>query len=141
MFAHEAWRRRMNHELAELYGEPSILTAAKAGRIRWLGHVLRIPDSSPTKKVFDSDLQFGIRRRGHTANSMAGPGEARPDGDRVSAWMGGCSQGPSILDNCCGPGHVTPTCSIVSRPTRERERHLSYHLIQGEKPSPSQLLI
>ena len=31
---HGAWRRRMNHELAELYGEPSILTVAKTGRIR-----------------------------------------------------------------------------------------------------------
>ena len=32
----------MNHELAELYGELSILTVAKAGRIRWLGHVIGI---------------------------------------------------------------------------------------------------
>ncbi|XP_052859679.1 uncharacterized protein LOC128266927 [Anopheles cruzii] len=31
------WRRRMNHELAELYGEPSIQKVAKAGRIRWAG--------------------------------------------------------------------------------------------------------
>ena len=28
---------------------------AKAGRIRWLGHVLKMPNSCPTKKVFDSD--------------------------------------------------------------------------------------
>ena len=54
----------MNHELAELYGEPSILMVAKAGRIQRLGHVMRMPDSYPTKKVFDSDPQFGIRRRG-----------------------------------------------------------------------------
>ena len=32
-------------EHAKLYGEPSILTVAKAGRIRWLGHVERMPDS------------------------------------------------------------------------------------------------
>ena len=30
--------------------------------------------------------------------------------------MGGCSQGPSVLP--LRPGHVTSTCSIVSRPTR-----------------------
>ena len=54
----------MNYELAELYGEPSILTVAKADRIRWLGHVMRMPDSCPTKKVFDSDPQFDIRRKG-----------------------------------------------------------------------------
>ena len=51
-------------QLAELYGKPRILTMAKAGRIRWLGHVMRMPDSCPTKKVFDSDSQFGIGRRG-----------------------------------------------------------------------------
>ena len=51
---HGVWRR-MNHEFAELYGDPSILTVVKAGRIRLLGHVMRMPDSFPTKKVFDSD--------------------------------------------------------------------------------------
>ena len=48
----------MNHDLAELYGEPSILTVAKAGRIRWLKHFKRILDSCPTKKVLDSEPQF-----------------------------------------------------------------------------------
>ena len=54
----------MNHDLVELYGEPNILTVVKAGRIRWLEHVMRMPASCPTKKVFNSDPQFGIRRRG-----------------------------------------------------------------------------
>ena len=49
-------------ELAELYGETSILTVAKEGRIRWLRHVMRMPDSYSIKKGFDP--QFGIRRRG-----------------------------------------------------------------------------
>ena len=31
---------------------------------------------------------------------------------------GGCSQGPSIVENCCGSGLVI--CCIVSRPTRKR---------------------
>ncbi|WP_205732702.1 hypothetical protein, partial [Acinetobacter baumannii] len=52
----------MNHELAELFGEPDILTVAKAGRIRWLGHVMRMPDSCPTKKTLVSD-PLGTRRR------------------------------------------------------------------------------
>ena len=64
VFEHGAWRKRMNHELAELYGEPSILAVAKADRIRLLGYVMRMPDSCPTKKVFDSNPQFGKRRRG-----------------------------------------------------------------------------
>ena len=45
----------MNHELTEMYGEQSIVAVVKAGRIRWLRHVMRMPDSCPTKKVFDSD--------------------------------------------------------------------------------------
>ena len=57
------WRRRMNHELARLYGEPSIQKVAKAGRIRWAGHVARMPDSYPAKLVFASN-PAGTRRRG-----------------------------------------------------------------------------
>ena len=30
-FEHGAWRRRINHELVELYGEPDILPVTKAG--------------------------------------------------------------------------------------------------------------
>ena len=30
VFEHGVWKRRMNHELVELYGEPIILTVAKA---------------------------------------------------------------------------------------------------------------
>ena len=43
VFEHGAWMRRMNHELAELCGEPRMLTVAKAGRIRWLEDVMRMP--------------------------------------------------------------------------------------------------
>lgn len=57
------WRRRMNHELAQLYGEPSIQKVAKAGRIRWAGHVARMPDNNPAKMVFASN-PVGTRRRG-----------------------------------------------------------------------------
>ncbi|XP_062716568.1 uncharacterized protein LOC134291990 [Aedes albopictus] len=57
------WRRRMNHELAALYGEPSIQKVAKAGRIRWAGHVARMPDNNPANLVFATD-PVGTRRRG-----------------------------------------------------------------------------
>uniref|UniRef100_A0A0E4GBQ4 Uncharacterized protein n=1 Tax=Anopheles gambiae TaxID=7165 RepID=A0A0E4GBQ4_ANOGA len=57
------WKRRMNHELAELFGGADILTVIKAGIIRWLGHVMRMPDSCPTRRVHVSD-PFGTRRRG-----------------------------------------------------------------------------
>ena len=57
------WRRRMNHELAQLYGEPSIQKVAKAGRVQWAGHVVRMPDNNPAKMVFVSN-PAGTRRRG-----------------------------------------------------------------------------
>ena len=53
----------MNYELARLYGEPSILTVAKTGRMRWAGHVARMPDNNPAKLVFASN-PAGTRRRG-----------------------------------------------------------------------------
>ena len=36
------WRRRYNHELYELYGEPDIVRHIKINRLRWLGHVQRV---------------------------------------------------------------------------------------------------
>ena len=54
VYEHWAWRRRMNQELA----------VAKAVRIRWLGHIIRMPDTWPTNKVFDGDPYFDMRRRG-----------------------------------------------------------------------------
>ena len=41
------------------------------------------------------------KAQGSTVNLMAGPGEAKLIGDRVPAWLAGCSQGPSILENDC----------------------------------------
>ena len=57
------WRRRMNHELRELLGEPSIVHTAKIGRLRWAGHVVRMSDDNPVKMVFETN-PFGTRRRG-----------------------------------------------------------------------------
>ena len=69
---------------------------------------MRMPDSCPTKKVFDSDPRIRHEAQGSTTISMAGSGEARSDGDRVSAWMGGYSQGiPIILENCSSTGHAS----------------------------------
>ena len=57
------WRRRMNHELHQLLGEPSIVHTAKIGRLRWAGHVVRMANDSPVKMVLDND-PVGTRRRG-----------------------------------------------------------------------------
>ena len=59
---------------------------------------MRMPDLSSTKKVFDPQFDTTQRR---TASLLARSGEAKPVGDRVSTWMGGCSEGMSILKNYC----------------------------------------
>lgn len=46
VFEHGVWRRKMNNELAELYGELSILTLAKAARIRC--HIIKKAGVMPT---------------------------------------------------------------------------------------------
>ena len=57
------WRRRMNHELHQLLGEPPIVHTVKIGRLRWAGHVARMSDTNPVKMVLDTD-PTGTRRRG-----------------------------------------------------------------------------
>ena len=58
--------RGMNHELHALLGEPTIIHMVKIGRLRWAGHVIRMPDDSPTKMNFSCEVPSGGtgRRRG-----------------------------------------------------------------------------
>ena len=58
-----SWRRRMNYELHRLLGEPPIVRQAKIGRLRWAGHVIRMPEDNPVKMVLEND-PTGSRRRG-----------------------------------------------------------------------------
>lgn len=57
------WRRRANRELHQLLGEPPIVRAAKIGRLRWAGHVVRMSDDNPVKMILDNN-PTGTRRRG-----------------------------------------------------------------------------
>nr|XP_024215305.1 uncharacterized protein LOC112210373 [Halyomorpha halys] len=45
------WRRGRNEELINLYEEPSIVALIKRARLRWLGHVERMPDERIPKKM------------------------------------------------------------------------------------------
>jgi hypothetical protein len=44
------------------YQDPDIVTEIKTSRLRWAGHVQRLPESSATKKIFTG--RPGGRRRG-----------------------------------------------------------------------------
>lgn len=57
------WRARYNHELKILYGDIDVAKRIKIARMRWAGHVHRLDDSNPTKKVFQMMPQ-GRRDRG-----------------------------------------------------------------------------
>ncbi|GBN16958.1 hypothetical protein AVEN_182787-1 [Araneus ventricosus] len=43
------WRTRYNFELYRLYKEPQVTQIIRSNRLRWLGHVWRIPENNPTR--------------------------------------------------------------------------------------------
>lgn len=57
------WRIRTNAELKDLYKKPDIVSEIKGNRLRWLGHVERMPEERIVKKVF-SGKPGGRRMRG-----------------------------------------------------------------------------
>ena len=57
------WRSRTNEEVYSLYGEPSLVTEIKRARIRWLGHVERMPSERAARKSANEKPE-GRRLRG-----------------------------------------------------------------------------
>ena len=47
-----AWRIRHNAELQQLCDIPPITSVIRSMRLRWAGHLARMEDDSPTKRVF-----------------------------------------------------------------------------------------
>jgi hypothetical protein len=45
------WRLRYNHELYKLYNEPDIVKVIKVGWLRWLGHLFRMQEQNPCRKL------------------------------------------------------------------------------------------
>ncbi|XP_060665228.1 uncharacterized protein LOC132797508 [Drosophila nasuta] len=59
----DVYRIRYNHELYELYGDVDVASRVKSQRLRWLGHVARMDEDAPARKVFAAVI-VGTRRRG-----------------------------------------------------------------------------
>lgn len=57
------WRIRYNHELYQLYEHPNIADKIRTKRLRWAGHLVRMDDNAPAKRVFSLQPE-GTRRRG-----------------------------------------------------------------------------
>jgi hypothetical protein len=45
------WRSRYNEELYCLYDETDLATTIKITRLRWAGHIVRMQDNLPCKKI------------------------------------------------------------------------------------------
>ena len=56
-------RLRYNNELYTLYKENDIVTYTKINRLRWAGHVIRLEEQSPARRVLVAVVQ-GRRQRG-----------------------------------------------------------------------------
>jgi len=46
-----AWRSRYNEELYHLYDETDLVTTVRIARLRWAGHIVRMQDNLPCKKI------------------------------------------------------------------------------------------
>jgi hypothetical protein len=58
-----AWRSRYNEEVYRLYDETDLVTTIRITRLRWAGHIVRMQDNLPCKKITSDKLE-GRRRVG-----------------------------------------------------------------------------
>jgi len=57
------WRIKYNNELYTLYKESDIVTYIKINPLKWAGHVIRMEEQSPIRRVLVALLE-GRRQRG-----------------------------------------------------------------------------
>ena len=57
------WRIKYNNELYTLYKENNIVIYSKINRLRWAGHVIRLKEQSPARRVLVA-VEEGRRQRG-----------------------------------------------------------------------------
>ena len=75
------FRIRFNSELYELLNDMDVVQHINIQRLRWLGHVVRMEEDAPARRVFDAGI-CGSRRRGRPAAALARP---------CRSYGGGCS--------------------------------------------------
>jgi hypothetical protein len=68
------WRSRYNEELYRLYDEADLVTTVKIAWLRWAGHIVRMQDNLPCKKVTLDKPE--VRRRA-----------GRPNLSWMDGWM------------------------------------------------------
>lgn len=80
------WRIRYNTELYNLYNDANIIKVIKANRLRWLGHLYRMDDDSPCKKVTLTDPFYTVRKVGRPATRWLDDVEKDLKSIGVSRW-------------------------------------------------------
>ena len=45
------WRIHYNSELYFIYTDPDIIKTIKISKLRWTGHIMRMPEENPVKKL------------------------------------------------------------------------------------------
>lgn len=61
--ADDFWRRRSNKEIMEMYEKQKITRRVRAQRVKWLGHIVRIPEEKILQKVVHEE-ESGKKRKG-----------------------------------------------------------------------------
>ena len=56
------WRIRFNHELYSMYKERTVVKKIRKQQLRWLGHVHRMSEEAPPKKIAFTE-QIGVHKR------------------------------------------------------------------------------
>jgi hypothetical protein len=62
-YVNGVWRIRYNDELYKLFKEPNIVESIKINRLKWLGHIRRMDESSLCRQLVFSQLE-GSRKKG-----------------------------------------------------------------------------
>jgi hypothetical protein len=57
------WRIKYNNELYTLFKGSALITYIKINRLRWAGHVIRLEEQNPARRVFAAVAE-GRRRAG-----------------------------------------------------------------------------
>jgi hypothetical protein len=78
-------RRRYNFELCRLYKEPDIVKTIKIGRLRWIGHVMRMDVDDPVRKTL-LEKPVGQRRRGRPRTRFLDNVEEDLGDTGIRAW-------------------------------------------------------
>jgi hypothetical protein len=59
------WRKSYSYELYEKLNEPNIVNYIKVKRLAWAGHLVRMNNDRPLKKIFNTKPN-GVRRDGRS---------------------------------------------------------------------------